>query len=299
MENKPHMTYHQLVEGYRAKGCRLKYYGKIKEDRKTYRLYKFVLEPRYKTTLLITAGFHGDEFNGPISLLEIYEKLVALAKKYRVRIVAYICINPEGFDKSKHYNSSAESKKYGNNDWMRYRIRGRNKWVGTLRTADEHYFATRKVYSAAKEVRLLQKDLKKHYDDYRVPDAVLDIHQQKGNLATGEIYAFIFDRPAVYLRIMKKLEKIAPIARNERWTDKDDGREIRKRIDQDGFVFIHDGTITDVFYRHGTKWAVTAETKTTLPLEKVALSNLIWAKELIKLIARDAKKKKNKRKKKE
>lgn len=289
-----HMTYQELVQSYRNKGCRLKYYGKVKEGRKTYRLYKFVLEPRYKTTLLITAGFHGDEFNGPISLLEIYEKLAALAKKYHVRIPGYICIGPEQFNADKHYNSSNENKKNGNNDWMRYEIRG-GKLVGTLKK-DEHFYKNPKVASAAKEVRELQKDIRKHYD-YPVPDAVLDIHQQKGNLKTGEIFAYIFNRPGTYRRIMKKLEKIAKIVRNDSWVDKDDGRRIHKRIDEDGFVFLHDGTITDMFYRSGSKYAVTSETKTTMSLEQVAAVNLIWAKELIKLIARDAKRRQNKKKK--
>lgn len=285
-----HMTYQQLVQGYRDKGYRLRYYGKVKENRKTYRLYKIVINPRYKTTLLITTGFHGEEINGPISLLEIFDEVVTYAKTMRVRIVAYICINPSGFDLRQRYNASGE--RY-NNDFMRYVIKG-GKRVGTLRK-DEPYSATIMVPSPAKEVKLLQKDLLNYI--FPVPLAVLDIHQQIDLLKTGFIFAYIFNHRAIYRRIMKKLEKIAKIARNDPWTDNEDGRKMRARIDEDGFVFIHDGTITDMFFRFGSKFVVTSETKTTLTLEQVAAVNLIWAKELIKLIARDAKRKKNKKKK--
>lgn len=285
------MTYHELVSGYRAKGYRLKYYGKVKENRRTYRLYKIVINPWYKTTMLITAGFHGDEPNSPISLLEIIDKIGAYAKTMRVRIVAYICVNPGGFDKRKHYNPSNE---YFNNDFMRFIIEG-GKFVGTLQYFDEPFIDTDLVESPAKEVCRLQEDVKKYY--FPAPAAVLDIHQQEGNLKTGDIFAYIFDRPATYRRIMNKLEKIAPIARNDSWMDHQDNREIHYRIDEDGFVFLHDGTITDMFHHcFKSKYVVTSETKTTLSLEQVATINLIWAKELIKLVAKDAKRKKNKKK---
>lgn len=311
MEDKKNMTCHELVSGYRANGYKLKYYGKVKEihkkpkskirrrhkskvkrERKTYRLYKTVINPRYKTTLLITAGFHGDEPNSSISLLEIIDEIAAFANMMHVRVVVYICVNPSGFDLRKHYNASNE---FFNNDFMRYLIKS-GKWVGTLIDFDEPYAMINLAKSPAKEVRLLQEDICKYY--FPAPAAVLDIHQQNGNLKTGDIFAYIFDRKPLYKRIMNKLEKIAPIARNEVWKDVQDGREINYCIDGDGFVFVHDGTITDLFHYLKSKYVVTSETKTTLTLEQVAKINLIWAKELIKLIARDAKRKKNKKKKK-
>ena len=288
MEDKKNMTYRELVSGYRAKGYKLKYYGKVKENRETYRLYKIIINPWYKTTFFTTAGFHGDEPNSPISLLEIIDKIAALANMACVRVIAYICVNPSGFDLRKHYNASNE---FFNNDSMRFLIKG-GKWVGTLIDFNEPYAMVKPAKSPAKEVQLLQEDICKYY--FPAPAAVLDIHQQEGNLKTGEVFAYIFDHPATYRRIMKKLAKIAPIARNDSWSDHQDGREINYRIDEDGFVFVHDGTITDLFYHLKSKYVVTSETKTTLPLEQVSQINLIWAKELIRLIARDAKKKNKK-----
>lgn len=279
MEDKKDMTYQELIRGYRAKGYKLKYYGKVKESRRTYRLYKIVINPRYKKTLLITTGFHGEEFNGPISLLENFDEMVADAKTARLRVVVYLCINPSGFDLRQRYNASGENQ---NNDFMRYIIKG-GRLVGILRK-DEPFVATTLVSSPAKEVKLLQKDILKHV--YPVPHGVLDIHQQKGNLKNGDIFAYILDRRPTYLRIMKKLEKIAKIARNDPTFTWEGRRKTFYRIDKDGFIFLHDGTITDMFYRFGSKFVVTSETNTTMPLEKVCQINLIWIKELIKLIVK-------------
>lgn len=280
MEDKKDMTYQELIHGYRAKGYKLKYYGKVKENRRTYRLYKIVINPRYKKTLLITTGFHGEEFNGPISLLEIFDEVVACAKKMRVRLIVYPCVNPSGFDLHKRYNASDIGDKKPNNDFMRYEINEDN-WVGTLR-AGESFLSFKPVNSPAQEVRALQRNLKLH----GVPHGVLDIHQQKDNLNTGEFYAYIFNQRPLYLQTMQKLKVIAQVATLDAWKEHDDDREIDCRIDEDGFVFLHDGTLTDMLYRLGSKFVVTSETKTTMPLEKVCQINLIWIKELIKLITK-------------
>ncbi len=278
MEDTKDMTYQELVHGYRAKGYKLKYYGKVKENRRTYRLYKMVINPRYKKTLLITTGFHGEEFNGPISLLGIFDEAAAFAKTMRVRMVVYICVNPSGFDLHKRYNASNE---FFNNDFMRYVIKG-GKFVGTLKKFDEPFVSTTLVSSPAKEVRLLQKDTRQYI--FPVPAAVLDIHQD--HLKAGNLYAYILDRRPTYLKIMNKLKKITEIARNVPAMNFENGRKVHYRIDNDGFIFLHDGTLTDMFYRLGSKFVVCAETNTTLPVKQVCQINLIWIKELIKLITR-------------
>lgn len=277
MKNKKKITYQKLMRGFKDKGYRLKNYGIVKEKRKKYRLYKIIINPQYRKTLLITSGFHGEEFNGPISLLAIFDEIVACAKKARVRIVVYPCVNPSGFDLHKRYNASNETQ---NNDFLRYEIKD-GKQVGTLQPG-ENFTNWQIVDSGAKEVRLLKRDVLK----IALPRGVLDIHQQQGNLNTGDLYAYIFDRRAAYLKVMKKLEKIAKIAKNDPAVNYEDGREVRYRIDNNGFIVLHDGTLTDMFYRLGSKFVVTSETNTALPLNKVCQINLIWIKEFIKLIAK-------------
>ncbi|OGH89743.1 MAG: hypothetical protein A2469_02545 [Candidatus Magasanikbacteria bacterium RIFOXYC2_FULL_40_16] len=287
MAKKPQKTYQELlkrsylelIQGYCDKGYKLAKYGSVKELGQKYDLYKIVIDPKARKTLLITAGFHGEETKSPISLLQIFDDIVRYANEMRVRLIVYPCINPFGFETGRRYSPSTP-RGMGNNDFMRYEIEP-DKWVGILKE-NEPSLSCRIVDSKAREVSLLKHDVL----EYRVPEAVLDIHQQKGYLETGETFAYIFDRRPTYKRIMKKVGKIAKIARNEDNPLKDKGREIPSRIDNDGFIEIHDGSITDMFYCLGSIFAVTCETKTDLPLEKVCQINLIWAKDLIKLIAK-------------
>lgn len=276
---KEKITYQELIFGYRHTDHRLHFYGNIKEGNKRYTLHKIVANARYKKTLLITTGFHGEEFNAPIALLHIFKKIVAYAKKMHVRLIIYPCINPSGFDLRQRYNASNEQS---NNYFMHYILENGDE-VGVLEK-DERFVHYNIVDSPAKEVRLLKKDILKYLPN--PPDAVIDIHQQHGSLENGEIYAYVFDRLPLYRRIMKKLGKIAPIAKNDLCTSNEDGREVFYRINEDGLIVLHDGTITDLFYQKGTQYAVTSETKTTMSLEKVAAVNLLWIKELIRLIAK-------------
>jgi predicted deacylase len=278
MREKEDMTYLELIQGFKDKGYRLKCYGAVRENHVKYPLFKIVINPQYRRTLLITSGFHGEEFNGPISLLEIFDELVRCARERRVRLIVYPCVNPSGFDLHKRYNASDEGP---NNYFLHYQIAD-DKWVGSIRSG-EAFGACRVVNSSAKEVRFLKRDV----TSYRVPHAVLDIHQQEGNLDTGDFFAYIFDRERIYQRIMRKLKKIAKVARNDSATHLENGRRVLYKIDSNGLVIkLHDGTMTDMFFRQGSEFVVAAETSTKLPLELVSRINLIWAKELIRLIAR-------------
>lgn len=279
------MTYQQLMRGFRGKGYELEVYGNVLEKHKKlptyphskmYTLHKIVINPQFEKTLLITSGFHGEEFNGPISLLEIFDEVVAFARKMQVRLIVYPCINPSGFDLHKRYNASNEKF---NNDFLRYEIE-KDRWVGTLLKTNEGFIGYKIVDSPAKEVRLLKDDVLK----YPVPHGVLDIHQDR--LKTGNFYAYILNQRPTYLKIMKKLEKITDVAKNVPAMNSEDGRKVYYKIDEDGFIMIHDGTITDMFYWNGSKFIVCAETNTKLALEKVCQINLIWIKEMIKLIAK-------------
>lgn len=279
----PRVTYNQLIAEFDAKAKTLRYelkkYGAVFEAGRKYGLYKIVINPRCRRTLLIISGFHGEEFNGPISLLHIFDEAARYARQRGVRLIVYPCVNPSGFDLHKRYNASNETQ---NNDFLRYQLSD-GSWVGTLQKDEEENFVAFKVVdSKAKEVRRLKRDVLK----YSVPAGALDIHQQKSNLDTGDFYAYIFDRRPIYKKIMNKLKKFAKVAKNDPAMNFEDGREVYYKIDNDGFVVMRDGTITDMLHRLGTKYAVAAETNTVLPLETVCQINLTWIKEMIKLVAK-------------
>jgi hypothetical protein len=48
-------------------------------------------------TVLVTAGFHGDEKAGPLTLLEHAPELVEYAAARGVGLDIYQCVNPSGF----------------------------------------------------------------------------------------------------------------------------------------------------------------------------------------------------------
>ena len=284
---KRDMTYKDLLQGYVDKNYELECYGSVTEPirRKDthYRLYKIVINPEHEKTLLTTTGFHGEEFNGPISLLHIIDEAAAFANEMSTRLIVYPCVNPSGFDLHQRYNPSDDVGDYGNNNFLSYQIEN-GEWVGTLET-DQNFVKYKIIDSAAKEVRLLKRDVLKYQNP--VPRAVLDIHQDDNvKKGQGNFYAYIFDQRPVYLKIMRKLAKITDTSKNIDAENIEGDRTVSYRIDKDGFIFLHDGSINDMFYRLKSEFSICAETNTDLPLEKVSQINLIWIKELIKLIVK-------------
>ena len=80
-------------------------------------------------TVLITAGFHGDEKAGPLTLLEHAAEIVDYAAARGVGLSIYPCVNPSGFEAHTRYNISGERP---NNDFLRYEIEP-GLWCGELR----------------------------------------------------------------------------------------------------------------------------------------------------------------------
>src|SRR3954447_13566341 len=72
-----------------------------------------------RRSLVITAGFHGDETAGPLTLLEHLPEIVAHARRREVRLRIYPLLNPSGFTDGTRYNRSQEQP---NNDFIRYEI---------------------------------------------------------------------------------------------------------------------------------------------------------------------------------
>ena len=160
------INYDQLIAEFEAKEKRLRYklkkYGTVSEAGRKYGLFKIVISPRHRRTLIIVSGFHGEEFNGPISLLHVFDEAVRYARQRGVRMIVYPCVNPSGFDLHKRYNASDETQ---NNDFLRYQLPDES-WVGTLQKDEEEKFLAFKVVdSKAKEVRRLKRDVLK----YRTP----------------------------------------------------------------------------------------------------------------------------------
>src|SRR5947208_9946111 len=83
-------------------------------------------------SVVITAGFHGDEKAGPLTLLEHVSEIVAYAAERDVALAIYPCVNPSGFEAHTRYNVTGERP---NNDFLRYETKP-GSWRGELRDGE-------------------------------------------------------------------------------------------------------------------------------------------------------------------
>jgi hypothetical protein len=220
--------------------------------------------------LVITAGFHGDEVAGPLTLLEHLPAIVDHARRREVGLRVYPCLNPSGFTDLTRYNRSGESP---NNDFLRYEIEP-GQWVDVLPQGTSAGFLRWVVFrDSPKETRALLAELQ----DAPRPDAALDIHQDPW-LGGRCAYAYTFGPRAAYLPLVAASEAVVPIAR-ARQVDDD------VHTDADGLIELHDGSVTDYLFRRGVPFAAALETTTDTPLPLAHQVNLAWILGFIDLAA--------------
>ena len=220
-------------------------------------------------TLLITAGFHGDEVAGPLTLLEHLPEIAAYARARDVGVRIYPCLNPSGFTDGTRYNRSREAP---NNDFLRYEI-APGRWVEELPNGGD-FLRWELQRGGPKETRALIAEL----EPAPTPAAALDLHQDpwlEGMLA----YAYTFGARAHYLPMVNATEAVVPMARNTQVDD--DG----VHSDGDGLIVHHDGSVTDYYFRRNVPFTAALETTTRTPLPLSHEVNLIWIRGFIDLVA--------------
>jgi predicted deacylase len=219
-------------------------------------------------TLLITAGFHGDEVAGPLTLLEHLPGIVAHARRVDVGLRIFPCLNPSGFTDRTRYNRSGESP---NNDFLRYEV-SPGRWLDIL-PAGATFVRWVLHREGPKETRALMAAL----EEAPTPDAALDIHQDPW-LEGACAYAYTFGPRESYLPLVRATEKHLAVAR---------GRQVDEdvRTDADGLIELHDGSVTDYLFRRGVPWAAALETTTRTPLPLSHEVNLTWIHGFIDLCA--------------
>lgn len=156
-------------------------------------------------TVLITAGFHGDEKAGPLTLLEHAAAIVDYAAARGVGLCIYPCVNPSGFEAHTRYNVSGERP---NNDFLRYQI-APGVWRGELRDGEQFSRIVPAVEGLPKETAALAREL----DRAPLPAASLDLHQD--NFIHGSLfYAYVFGDLAVYRPLMARAGSLVPVLRS-------------------------------------------------------------------------------------
>jgi hypothetical protein len=248
-------------------------YGSVVEDGRPFDLLG--LRSPGARTVLLTAGFHGDEKAGPLTLLEHVAEIVGYAAERGVGLAIYPCINPSGFEAHTRYNVSGERP---NNDFLRYEL-SPGVWRGELRDGEKFLRIAPAVDGLPKETAALAREL----DRLPLPAASLDLHQD--NFIHGSLfYAYVFGDLANYRPLMARAGSLVPVLRS---SIVDSGHEPGSdvRADPEGFIICPDGSITDKYHRAGVPLVAAIETTTETPGPLADEINLIWIRGFIDLCA--------------
>jgi hypothetical protein len=247
-------------------------YGTVEEGGTTFPLLTAAI-PGARTVLL-TAGFHGNEKAGPLTLLEHAPEIIAYARERAVGLRIFPCINPSGFQAHLRYNLSGERP---NNDFLHYEITP-GVWRGELRTG-ECFLRYEPSVAVAKETAALRRELGR----YPVPEASLDLHQD--DFIHGALfYAYLFGHRPSYRPLLARSGALLPTLRSGIVdSGYDPGSDVF--ADEEGGIECHDGSITDHFYRAGSRFIAAVETTTETPPAQADAINLIWIYGFIDLVA--------------
>jgi hypothetical protein len=252
--------------------ARVEDYGIVAEGGREYALLS-ASSPGEKV-VVITAGFHGDEKAGPMSLLEHAAEIVEYARARGVGVHLYPCVNPSGFEAHTRYNASGEKP---NNDFLRYEV-APGVWRGELHTG-ETPLGWQPFGGGPKETVALAKELGR----LPSPTAALDLHQD--NFIHGHVfYSYVFGDRAPYRPLQARSGALLPVLRSGLV---DSGYEPGSDVhaDSEGFIVCHDGSITDHFHRAGVPYTAAIETTTDTPWERADEINMIWVRGFVDLVA--------------
>ncbi|HVZ73410.1 MAG TPA: succinylglutamate desuccinylase/aspartoacylase family protein [Polyangia bacterium] len=249
-------------------------YGEVVEGGRAYPL--LVAAVGGACEVVVTAGFHGDEKAGPLTLAAHAHELFDEARARGVGLRLYPCVNPSGFELHTRYNAGGERP---NNDFLRYEV-APGVWRGELHEG-ETPLSWRRHDGGPRETVALARELGRHAP----PVAALDLHQD--NFIHGHVfYSYVFGDRAPYRPLQARSGALMPVLRNALVdSGYEPGTDVR--ADADGFIECHDGSVTDAFHRAGVAYTAAIETTTDTPAALADEINLIWIRGFIELAARE------------
>lgn len=241
-------------------------YGRVREDGRELPLLSLTVPG--ERWLVVTAGFHGEEPSGPLTLAEHFPRLAALARELNVGLRVYPCVNPSGFERGTRYNASGEKP---NNDFLRYQLAD-GSWRDQLH-GGEHVERWVLYDGGPKETRALRAELGRH----PAPHAALDLHQDAYHPGLWT-YAYVFGERGPYRTLMQHAAAHLPVASSQHVDE-------QHHTDADGLIEAHDGSVTDWYWRQGVPWCAALETSAAAPLERSGAVNLVWLEGFVRLAA--------------
>jgi hypothetical protein len=202
-----------------------------------------------------------------------------------------------------------------NNDFIRYLVK-HHKLVDDLRNRRAH---TGWLYSNDPSIveNLPHETIKMHQLIKKIPrrqiKGILDIHQDMyaeemlSQLKDGKFsdmrwtYAYIYSNKKLYLPIMQEAAKVVPYLSNSfidtgykkiTRLDENGTKKVETVVnekdkvysDSHGFVYRHDGSITDLMYRLKVPYVVALETSGKTPIEEADKVNMIWIEGMMDLM---------------
>ncbi|NHI92832.1 MAG: hypothetical protein EAX96_10055 [Candidatus Lokiarchaeota archaeon] len=253
----------------------------LKYKRKSYKFLRIIsknIKPMDKI-ILISAGIHGEEIAGPITLLKYSNLILDYIHKNGFRAIIYPIINPLGFEKGIRYQPDTKTKDDGVdiNNFLRYilydgtitdDLKEQNVYKEWIWSSDE-----RLKLNLPEETKLLHFLLKQE-PLYQIV-AAIDLHQ---DYITKDVppaaYHYIYGDSMEYSEIYRKIEEITPLLRNK-YIDAGYTNGGMKS-DANGSLIRYDGSLSDLLQRLGAKNVVTVETTGITPLNKACMVNLAW-----------------------
>ena len=241
-------------------------YGEVVERGQVYPL--LCLQTPGSRELVITAGFHGEEPAGPLTLLTHFGQVADYAREHDVALRVFPCVNPSGFEGGHRYNASGEQP---NNDFIRYELTP-GEIVDEV-SVGQPFHAWRDFYGSPKETLALHRELEKHAP----PVGALDLHQDAW-VKSACFYAYHFGPKAPYQALVKESLAYAKVAIHLAVHN-------LLRTDHFGLIVHHDGSNSDWFWRRGVPHVAVLETTTRNSLAACHSINLTWIRGLIRLVA--------------
>jgi hypothetical protein len=241
---------------------------------------------RLKKWLLITAGFHGNEKAGPLTILSKLAEIVEYAHSRNIGLVIYPLINPSGFDTDQRYGLGGRGES-GNNDFLRYTLFD-GRVVDDLGDKRENVcFRSWQPIDSCRDSRpnetvwlnrCIDEDIK-----YCRFAGAIDLHQDRFLSGPAAYHYALGENLPRYSEIVEKVEAIVGyIFRN---LEVDSGESSPAMSDDLGCVERHDGSITDYLYRCGVPHTIVVETTGDTPMGIAIEANMIWIRGIIELIA--------------
>src|SRR3989338_8968219 len=277
----------------------LKQYGKIATPQQTFPLYTISSIGDFDIAMVLTAGFHGDEICGPLTIMHHLDEIVETAHQAGVGLYVYPCVNPSGFDARTRYNHLNQQP----NNYALVYLRTDGTWTDDLlsETRFKKWLWADETSDDSNGNRIvLQDETTALLRDFRtipwkIVRASLDIHQDRFSAEYGKhcTYAYCFGNKRRYVEIIAELPRDVPILRHKhidegysQETD-DQGNVVRvhriPKTNSFGLVEKHDYSITALAHYLGVEHAVALETTTNIPLDKCYQVNMTWIKGLLRL----------------